>query len=210
MTDIQMQSTFTVDATPAEAWKALEELRGRAGGPGEWWLPGFECRCGEVDVVDQRQLTVRKLEQPCADTLIAITFEHVDTGSRIKVVQSGFDERFVAGAGDSFWTHGQHIFADLHLFFEVGVIAKRAWAAWSPLGARVLPEPYGLRVVTVRAGTWAERVGLEAGDILLTVSGAPLYTPEELGIVERIVRTGDEVVATWARGSDRREATATY
>jgi hypothetical protein len=210
MKEIQTESTFTVDATPAEAWKALEELRARAGGAGEWWLPGFECRGAEFDIVDQRQLTVRKLDPPCEDTLIAITFEHVDTGSRIRVVQSGFDERFVAAAGDSFWTHAQHIFADMHLFFELGVIAKRAWAPWSPLGARVSPEPFGLRVVTVRPGTWAERVGLETGDILLTVSGAPLYTAQELGIVERIVRSGDEVVASWARGGDRREATATY
>src|SRR5437667_12278042 len=89
--EIRTDKTFETAATPAEAWKALEELRTRAAGPDEWWLPGFECRGAEVEVEQERRLTVRKLDQPCADTLIAITFEHVDSGTRVRVVQSGFD-----------------------------------------------------------------------------------------------------------------------
>ena len=100
MTDIRTETSFDVASTPADAWKALEELRARAEAPDEWWLPGFECRAAEVDVEHQKGLTVRKLDQPCAGTLIAITFEHLDTGSRIHVVQSGFDEAFVKVAGD--------------------------------------------------------------------------------------------------------------
>jgi hypothetical protein len=206
--DLTVESTFEVDASPAEAWKALEELRARATEPDQWWLPGFECRATEVDVEDQRRLTVRKLDPPCEDTLIAITFEHVGTGSRIRVVQSGFDERFVRFADDAFFIHAEHIYADLHLFFASGVIARRAWRPWAPLGVGVAVEPYGLRVTFVRSGSWSERIGLEKGDVLLTVAGAPLYTGRELGVVERIVSPGDDVAATWARGGERSEATA--
>jgi hypothetical protein len=207
MTDIRTETTFEVASTPAEAWKALEELRARAAGPQEWWLPGFECRVAEVEAEQERRLTVRKLDEPCADTLIAVTFEHAGTGARIHVVQSGFDEAFVKGAGQAFWTHAQHIFADLHLFFETGVIARRAWGPWTSLGVAVDMEPIGLRVR--RVGGWAERVGLQEGDVLLTVAGAPLYSAADLGVIERVVRSGDEVGAAWVRDGARTEASAT-
>ena len=209
MKDFRSEKTFEVASTPAEAWKALEELRARATGPAEWWLPGFECRGAEVEVEHHQRLTVRKLDQPCADTLIAITFEHAGTGTRIRVVQSGFDEAFVTMAGDAFWVHAEHILSDVHLFFETGVLARRAWLPWVPLGVTVTVEPFGLRVTAVRDGTWAEHLGLRADDVLLTVAGAPLYTGSDLGVVERLVHAGDDVAATWARGDERCEASAT-
>ncbi len=209
MTDIRTEKTFEVAATPAEAWKALESLRARAASPDEWWLPGFECRGAEVDVQPTRQLTVRKLDQPCADTLIAVTFEHADTGTRVRVVQSGFDEAFVKFAGGAFWLHADHLMTDFHLFLETGVVAQRSWLPWAPLGIGVTAEAYGLRVKSVQSGTWAERIGVEAGDVILTIAGAPLYDAGELGVVERIVHAGDDVAATWARGERRCEATAT-
>lgn len=209
MTDISAETSFDVASTPAEAWKALEELRTRVAAQDEWWLPGFECRAGEVDVEHEQRLTVRKLDEPCAGTLIAITFEHLDTGSRIHVVQSGFDEAFLEVAGDGFWTHAEHILADLHLFFETGVIAGRAWRPWAPLGVGVTVEPFGLRVSGVRPGAWAERLGLRPDDVLLTIAGAPLFNAAELGLIERIVRVGEDVGATWAREGEHAKASAT-
>jgi hypothetical protein len=208
MTDLQTERTFDVTATPAEAWKALEELRARASGPDEWWVPGFECRGAEVEAEPNRLLTVRKLEQPCADTLISVTFEHVDTGTRIHVVQSGFDKGFVDTAGERFWLHAEHLLADFQLFFERGVIAGRAWLPWAPLGVDIRTEPFGLRVTDVRDGTWAQRIGLQPDDVLLTVAGAPVYTAGELGVIERIVQSGEDVTATWDRAGERTEATA--
>jgi hypothetical protein len=209
MTEIKAEKAFDVPSAPAEAWTAIEQLRARSKGPDEWWLPGFECRAAEVGAEPPQRLSVRKLDEPCAGTLITITFEHVGTGCRIRVVQSGFDAAFVEGAGDAFWAHAEHIFADLHLFFATGVVARRAWRPWAPLGVRVAAEPFGLRVTGARAGTWADRLGLRPGDVLLTVAGAPLYTGRELGLIERIVHPGDDVPATWARDGAPVEATAT-
>jgi hypothetical protein len=208
MTDIRTEASFEVATPPGEAWKALEELRVRAAGPDEWWLPGFECRAAEVEVEPETRLVVRKLDQPCAETLIAVTFEHVDTVTRIRVVQSGFDPAFVSGAGESFWIHSEHIAADFHLYFEAGVIARRAWLPWAPLGLGVSAEHYGLRVTKVRSGMWGERAGVQADDVLLTIAGAPVYTAYDLGVIERVVHLGEDVVGTWARAGERCEATA--
>ena len=101
MTD-RAESTFEVSATRGDAWKALEGLRARTTDAGEWWLPGFECRGAEIEAEPEQRLTVRKLDQPCADTIIDITFEHTATGCRIHVVQSGFDEAFVKLVGEPF------------------------------------------------------------------------------------------------------------
>jgi len=207
MTD-HAESTFEVSASRAEAWKALEGLRVRTEGAGEWWLPGFECRAAEIEAEPEHRLSVRKLDQPCADTIIDITFEHTTTGCRIHVVQSGFDEAFVKFAGEPFWIHADHLVTDMYVFFETGVIAERAWLPWAPLGIGVSSEPFGLKVKSVQSDTWAERVGIRADDVLLTVAGAPIYTTRELGVVERIVHTGDDVRATWARDGARCEATA--
>jgi len=207
MTD-HAESTFEVSASRSEAWQALEGLRGRAKGAAEWWLPGFECRAAEIDAEPEDRLTVRKLEEPCADTIIDITFEHTPTGCRIHVVQSGFDEAFVKFVGEPFWIHAEHLFIDMHVFFETGVIAERAWMPWAPLGLSVSSEPVGLKVMSVQSGTWAERAGIRADDVVLTVAGAPIYTTRELGVIERIVHAGEDVRATWARDGARCEATA--
>jgi len=208
VSSIEIASSFEIEAGPAEAWKALVALRSRGRGPDEWWIPGFEARAAEVEADAGRRLSVRKIDEPCAGTLIDITFEHHGTGSSIRVVQSGFDAAFVKMAGPAFWLHSEHLVADLHLFLETGVVARRAWLPWAPLGVRVDPEPYGLRVSAVSSGTWAERIGLCSGDVLLTVGGAPVYDAGELGVLERIAQQGEELPATWAHEGERVEGTA--
>jgi hypothetical protein len=208
MSDIQTESSFEIAPGPEEAWKALIGLRAHGRGPDEWWIPGLECRGEELEADPARRLTVRKLDEPCAGTLIDITFEHAATGSRIRIVQSGFDDAFVNMAGPAFWLQAEHLFADLHLFFDTGVVARRAWLPWAPLGAQVEPRPYGLEVASTGAGTWAERIGLSAGDVILTIGGAPIYNVGELGVLERIARTGEELTATWGHDGERLEGTA--
>ena len=98
MTDeeITVEKTFEVKDSPDQAWKKLETLTAdHDTEPGMWWLPGFQCRATEVAAAAGHRLEVVKAEQPCKDTTIVFTFEHVGTGTRIHVVQSGFDPAFV-------------------------------------------------------------------------------------------------------------------
>ena len=208
----EVDATFELPVDPAVAWKALEAVCiGRTDPerePKEWWVPGFESTAIEVERTADARLTVRKAQPPCEGTLIAITFEHIDTGTRVRVVQSGFDEDFVRGGGEAFWIHSEHIFADLELFLQTGVIGRRAWRPLVWLGVGGITASYGVVVQRVAADTWADRIGLREGDILLTVDGAPLFSTRDLGTVQRLVRAGGEVAATWARAGEHREEAA--
>jgi hypothetical protein len=209
----EIEATFEIPSEPDAVWKALEEASiGRvdpAREPREWWLPGFESRAIEVERDAPSRLTVRKAQQPCEGTLIAMTFEHLDSGTRVHVVQSGFDEAFVSGGGEAFWIHGECIYADLELYLQTGVVGRRAWRPLVWLGVGAVTTSYGVMVRTVQPDSWADRVGLGEGDILLTLNGAPLYSTRDLGTVQRLVHAGNDIVATWARAGEHHEHSGT-
>lgn len=206
----EFETVFEVASTPAEAWDSLVRLRSERADPTtdphQWWLPGFESTGSEIDSEPQQRLTVHKDELPCVGTVIAITFEHVATGTRIRVVQSGFDEDFVQAAGEFFWITSEHIAADLRLFFETGVLGGRHNRPWTPLGFAVKATPAGLEVTSIAEGSWADRVGLVNGDVLLILAGAPLIATRDLLTVHRVVAFGDELSVSWARDGQRIEA----
>ena len=116
--EIVVEKSFDVEGTPEQAWKKLERLNAeRDPGPCTWWLPGFQCRATEVAAAAGHRLEVVKAEQPCMGTTIVFTFEHVGTGTRIQVTQSGFDPAFVEMAGEDFWAHGAALLDDVERFF---------------------------------------------------------------------------------------------
>jgi hypothetical protein len=208
----EFEVTFVVATDADGAWKALEGLQvGRVDGdarPRRWWLPGFESTGTEVVVEPARRLTVRKDASPCAGTLIALAFEHAGTGTRITVVQSGFEDAFLRGAGEAFWIAADQIAADLRLFFTAGVLGGRHGRPWAFLGCDATATPLGIELLAVQDGAWASRVGLVPGDVLLTLAGAPLTTLRDYVTVQRIVAPGDDLAATWARGGRHMGATA--
>jgi hypothetical protein len=117
--DIVVERSFDVDGTPDEAWEKLRRLTAAHDpGPGAWWLPGFQCRATEVAAAAGRRLEVTKAEPPCQDTTIVFTFEHLGTGTRIHVTQSGFDPAFVEMAGEGFWAHGTFLLDEVERFFR--------------------------------------------------------------------------------------------
>ena len=76
------------------------------------------------------------------------------------------------------------------------------------LGVGAVTTSYGVVVRSVTSDSWADRIGLREGDVLLTVNGAPLFSTRDLGTVQRLVREGGEVAATWARAGEHCKETA--
>ncbi|MGI9602282.1 MAG: PDZ domain-containing protein [Acidimicrobiales bacterium] len=203
------EATFEVSGSPASHWEALRALQD--GQPdGTWYLPGFESTGSEIDVEPGRSLRLRKDSMPCEGTTIAVTFTDSATGTRITVVQSGFDAAFLDQAGDAFWMVAEHIAADFELFFRFGVQGGRHARPWAWAGWQTETSGVGLEITEVHDGTYASRAGIEPGDVVLTLAGAPLLTERDLATVLRVVSPGSEIDVTWARGDQHHAARAVF
>ena len=201
MSDDRFETVFTVAASPETVWRRLDERDEE----GRWWLPGFEAPGEEIEVERGARLHVRKVTEPCAGSEIVIVLEHEGTGTKVTVAQSGFPAWF-AFAADAFAIGWRHIVADLALYLGCGVRGERHARAWATLGCSLRETLPGLEVGEVMAGSLAERVGLAAGDVVLTVAGAPIVTRSELETVMRLAG-GTEVEVTWAHGDEKLVAT---
>jgi S1-C subfamily serine protease len=63
--------------------------------------------------------------------------------------------------------------------------------------------PAGVEVAEVIEGTAAEVAGIQAGDIMLSVAGEPLATMEQLVVMVRYYRVGEEIAVEVERGGER-------
>jgi hypothetical protein len=203
--DDGFEATFVVSVPRAEAWKRLVELK-----QGDrWWIPAIESTADELEVDPESMLRVRKAEEPCKGTEIAMTFEDSETGTRITFVQNGFGPRFDTArpwleAG--WWA----IRADLFVFFEHGVSPQRHARWGASLGCDVAETPGGLVVSGVRAGGFAADAGMDDGDLILLLSGSPIVNVRELAAVTRAMRPGDSTRARWLRGGSMMSGTGTF
>ena len=112
---------------------------------------------------------------------------------------------FVTMAGAAFPIVCGQIEADLRLYLERGVPGGRHGRPWAFLGFEVVQNPAALEVDAVHDDTCAGRAGVEIGDLLLTLAGAPVVDHRDLTTLSRVVTHGETVSSTWVRGSDRRE-----
>lgn len=197
------ETTFSISASPDVVWKRLD----RRDEEGRWLLPAFEGLGDEIEVEPGSRLHVRKLTEPCAGSEIVIVLEHEASGTKVTVSQSGFPAWF-ASAADAFAIGWRHIVADLALYLDRSVRGQRHARSWATLGCSLRETVPGLEVVGVMPGTLAEKIGLVAGDVVLTVGGAPIVTRAELETMMRI-SGGEAVEVEWAHGDEKLAATGT-
>jgi hypothetical protein len=208
--DDGFEATFVVSTPRAEAWARLAAATPAFDGvgstrPGQWWIPGIEAPADELEVVPEERLVTRKAVQPCKGTEIVLTLTDEDHGTRITIVQTGFGEGF---AEQRAWlTAGwRPILADLVIFFERGVSLGRHASMWSSIGCDVVETDEGLVVRgAVREGGFAARAGLQAGDLITRLLGAPIVTIADLSVLTRgPLRPGTEAKVHFVRGHEVR------
>lgn len=187
--DDGFEASFVVSTPRAEAWSRLQAAEPAFDGlprprEGQWWIPAIEAPADELDARPEEMLHVRKATEPCKGSEIVITLEDADSGTRIRIVQTGFgpgfDERRAWLA-----TGWYPILADLVVFFERGVALGRHAAPWASLGCEVEETDAGLVVGAVEPDRLAAQAGVERGDLIVQLAGAPVLTIRDLAVLAR-------------------------
>lgn len=211
------EATFVVDVAIDAVWDAVARKTEPApDGTPQYLIAGFPAYGGdhepgslgsEIEVDPGRLLRVRKVEMPCAGTEIAVALESTGSGTRVTVVQSGFDSWFQRHRGirDA---HGHQIIADLRLFIERGVFAPGTnWG--TSFGIDHEETGTGLEILGVNDDSFAARAGMTAGDLLLTVADVRIHDSAQLWTVQALLRRGEAYEVSWVRGRDVMCARAT-
>lgn len=200
----RFESEFTVATAPAAVWERLAANQALDLPPGDWWLPGFSARVRELERRDGELLRAEKLEEPCAGTEIALTLEASGSGTRVRIVQSGFGARWQFR--DLLAVGWAYIVADLALFLDRGVRADRHLRAWAAPGWFVRDAPAGPEVVSVQPGSPAAALGVAPGDLIIAVAAAPVVDAGQLETAIRVAGTAPvEVEWVGAGGLHRAE-----
>ena len=220
----KFEKTFEVAVPVSRAWQAFAdshersqweacvyEIEPRPGGRVYWRVGAYECT-GEVQEAEPGKiLRHTEITGPHQQSEVTVTFEEVEGGTRIRVTHAGF------GDGDEWQSQLEsttcgwsQAIADLVLYLESGVVAKRFVQAWHHPGFQAIEVPSGLRVVGIDEGGFGERVGLRTGDVLLTFGGAPVYLQSDLAVVGRTHQPGEKLTLEWVRGGERLQGSAEH
>lgn len=209
------QKAFVVGVPVEQVWRALTDLEEL----NKWFFP--IAPSGEGDSVvnilgSETTFSVREFDAPnkivYADTgaglwpavpfptETTIVLEAIDTGTRFTITRSGF------GSGED-WEHivtahrigTDEGFADLILYLETGVALPRHPVERSWHGLFVEQAGAGLRVRAVQPTSFADRLGLQPGDLLVELGGAPVFGHRELMFFVREHSAGETAAAAWVR-----------
>lgn len=205
------ESVFDVERPLHAVWEACRLATDDA--PPACRIPGFPsldgqpgCAATVIDSAPQQLLRVRKDDEPCAGTEIAIHVSPATAGgwpTRVSVRQSGFAPWLLA-AGDVVEAHWRHIVADFHLYLVHEVTVPGT--VWGEIGAGVQQTPIGLELADLTADGLAARCDMQAGDVLLTIAGIRIHTIEQLWTVLALVDSRRETSVAWVRGGRRMTA----
>lgn len=209
--------TFVVAVPVEKAWKAFVDPRER-----EAWMsppgrdpiehpeaqypadgfPKTELKVG--DVQEHRRLswsqghTMPSGSRGWVET--AVTFEAVDTGTRITITRSGF------GNSDEWQMFAQstslgldHSLVDLIAYLETGVNVSRHFSGRSSIGASMLELGRGLQVTKVIPGGFAAEAGLREGDLLISIGGAGTFSRTDVWFFQREHGPGEEFDVAYVR-----------
>ena len=214
----RIEKVFTLAVEPSRAWELfarLGEERAKweastyeidpvAGGRFRWTIGQYVGEGEVLEAVPEKLL--RQHEQTMHENSeITVTFEAVESGTRITITHAGFGDGewqdWLDGTSLG-WDQSIH---DLFAYVETGVVARRFVMPFDNLGLRMHETAAGLRVDEVATGQLAHQAGVTDGDLLLTIAGAPVFRIGEVWAALRLVGGTDrDVTVEYVHDGERR------
>jgi hypothetical protein len=198
MTPDGFEATFRLRIDREAAWRRLTENATSSDEGEHVWLPGFDSQATIVAADPPRRLHASKDDEPCAGTDIVVTLEDDAIGVRIHVVQSRFGA-WLPEHYEMMSVGWRYIVADLQTYLATGVHARRHLRPWGDLGADATAIDGGVRVDRIREGGLASQLGLDDGDLLVTLAGVPIASLDDLVTVLRTLDAATTSAAEWIR-----------
>jgi uncharacterized protein YndB with AHSA1/START domain len=151
--------------------------------------------------VNRRLRYVEPHEGRSFTTEVTVVFEELERGTRITFTRAGFDDgEDWDGLFDATAAGTDETLADLILYLETGVAFPRHFSEKSYHGLDpAIDTPAGVVVTDVATGTFADRLGLRRGDLLVELGGAAVYRRSDLWFFVREHGAGEEADAAWVR-----------
>jgi uncharacterized protein YndB with AHSA1/START domain len=184
------QMNFEVGVPVARAWEAFtdpDELSRLLAPPPEGAVEQIPYTQKVLEVDPMRLLRWSQEADHLADRAeFTVVFEATTDGTQLTITRDSFGEGEEAevfsvsnGLG---WEHG---FRDLVLYLETGQIVKRHYfgASKSCTGMLYAERDWGVEVLRVNAGSFAEQVGLARGDRLVRFGDVPIYVREDIWLL---------------------------
>ena len=216
MTD-RIEKTLVVPVPREKVWRAFADSAERSkweaatyeidptpGGRIHYSFPDGISNDGVVLEVEPGRLLRHREPHGPGDTEVTIRIQDVDNGTHISITHSGFgttdDWEGQREATEHAWSQA---IADLVVYLERGVVADRFVRGFLDPGVTIRETSAGLEVLKVTPGRFADRAGVRAGDLLLTVGGAAVYTTPELWALMGGRRPGEVLAVEYLRGRQR-------
>ncbi len=217
------EKTFVVSVPVERAWKVMTDpkelnkwycpFRVAEDGSTETEILGEKRRSEVVEFEPGRMFRTRTVLSgregwgvEAGTREMTVVFEAADTGTRITITHSGFGEREdLTGVSRGV----DETIADLILYLETGVAfprhhhGEKAWIGFAGSEVRA-----GLQVTTVQPGTFADRLGLRAGDLLVELAGASVFSFAEVQFFTKEHVAGEQASAAWVRDGQLIRGTA--
>lgn len=209
----QWQRTFEVGVPVERLWRAFRD-DSEYGRILAWpdATPEQKADASRKRVTEAEPMKLLKFEQLSSRlpdrAEFTVVFESTDTGSRFTVTRYGFGEGEAADVfGESNFLGYCHGFSDLVLYLETGQAPRRHYLGCtrSCTGMMCRERDWGVEVLRVQPGGFAEAAGLTRGDRLVRIGGVPVYTRNDVWGLVTQHGPGTELSVDYVRGRERRE-----
>lgn len=140
---------------------------------------------------------------------MAVTFEQTNTGTRVHITHSGFgDGAEWLGTLDGYRLSWANSLADLELYLRTGIRVERMFTFKSDLGAALRDSLSGPEVLAATPGSFADKAGVQVGDIIIGLGGTPVFGLTDTWLFTREHGPGENTEISYVRGTQRHDATA--